>query len=77
MFESFSALVGACCIYGIFAGGIPGNGPMVYAESFKEDLASAMGLASIGRALAALSMGPLASKSFIIINLHVVISYLF
>ncbi len=49
-------------MYGIFAGGIPSNGPMVYSESFKEDLESAMGLASIGRALAALSLGPLASN---------------
>lgn len=56
----YNGIVVACVLYGIFAGGIPGNGPMVYSESFREDLPSAMGLASIGRALAALSMGPLA-----------------
>lgn len=61
-FKNFQSLLAACVIYAIFAGSVPGNGPMVYSEDFKDDLASAMGLASIGRALAALSMGPLASK---------------
>ena len=63
--QSFNTVLAACIFYGIFAGGIPGNGPMVYSESFKEDLPSAMGIASIGRALSALSMGPLASMSFL------------
>jgi hypothetical protein len=48
-------------LYGIFAGGMPGNGPLVYKEAFKDDFVSAMGLSSIGRALAALSTGPLTS----------------
>ena len=63
--QSFNTVLAACVAYGIFAGGIPGNGPMVYSESFKDDLPSAMGIASIGRALSALSMGPLASMSFL------------
>lgn len=62
LMTSYENLLGFCIVYGIFAGGIPGNGPMVYAESFQDELASSMGLASIGRALAALSLGPLASK---------------
>ena len=43
--ESFESLIAVCVFYGFFAGGIPGNGPMVYAESFKNDLPSAMGIA--------------------------------
>ena len=54
--QTFNTVLAACIFYGIFAGGIPGNGPMVYSESFKEDLPSAMGIASIGRALSALSL---------------------
>ena len=60
--QSYECVMASSVFYGFFAGGIPGNGPMVYSESFKKDLASSQGLASIGRALAALSMGPLASK---------------
>ena len=64
--ETRSTLTVGCVIYGIFAGGLPGNGPMVYSEDFADDLPSAMGIASIGRALAALSMGPLACKLLLI-----------
>ena len=60
--QSYECVMASSVFYGFFAGGIPGNGPMVYSESFKKDLASSQGLASIGRALAALSMGPLASN---------------
>ena len=56
-----------CVIYGIFAGGMPGNGPLVYSEDFQKDLPSAMGIASIGRALAALSMGPVSSMSLLML----------
>ena len=41
---------------------MPGNGPLVYSEDFKKDLPSAMGIASIARGLAALTMGPVSSK---------------
>ena len=61
-FKSFESIMGVCVLYGIFAGSVPGNGPLVYSEDFQKDLPSAMGLASIGRAVAALSLGPLASK---------------
>ena len=68
--QTYECVMASSVFWGFFAGGIPGNGPMVYSESFKKDLASSQGLASIGRALAALSMGPLASnlllKSFIV-----------
>ena len=60
--QTYECVMASSVFWGFFAGGIPGNGPMVYSESFKKDLASSQGLASIGRALAALSMGPLASK---------------
>ena len=53
---------------GIFAGGMPGNGPLVYSEDFQKDLPSAMGIASIGRALAALSMGPVSSMSILMLR---------
>ena len=56
--KDFSTLLVCCMVYGIFASGVPGNGPLVYKESF-DDMASAMGLASIGRAVASFSMGPL------------------
>ena len=56
-----------CVIYGIFAGGMPGNGPLVYSEDFQKDLPSAMGIASIGRALAALSMGPVSGMSILML----------
>jgi len=56
--KTYNELIIGCVIYGIFAGGMPGNGPLVYSEDFQKDLPSAMGIASIGRALAALSMGP-------------------
>ena len=46
---------------------MPGNGPLVYSEDFQKDLPSAMGIASIGRALAALSMGPVSSKSILML----------
>ena len=61
--QTYECVMASSVFWGFFAGGIPGNGPMVYSESFKKDLASSQGLASIGRALAALSMGPLASRS--------------
>jgi MFS family permease len=61
---NFSGLLACCIVYGIFASGIPGNGPLVYTESF-QDVASAMGLASIGRSLAAFSMGPLIGNFFL------------
>ena len=60
--QTYECVMASSVFWGFFAGGIPGNGPMVYSESFKKDLASSQGLASIGRALAALSMGPLASN---------------
>ena len=60
--NSFIGLLSCCIIYGIFASGIPGNGPLVYTESF-QDVASAMGLASIGRSLASFSMAPLIGNS--------------
>jgi hypothetical protein len=46
---------------------MPGNGPLVYSEDFQKDLPSAMGIASIGRALAALSMGPVAGMSLLML----------
>ena len=46
---------------------MPGNGPLVYSEDFQKDLPSAMGIASIGRALAALSMGPVAGMSILVL----------
>lgn len=60
--ENYDQLIIGCVIYGIFAGGMPGNGPLVYSEDFKKDLPSAMGIASIGRGFAAITMGPVTSK---------------
>ena len=65
---NYASLIAACVVYGIFAGGVPGNGPLVYSEDFKKDFPSAMGLASIGRGMAALSMGPLNSKINILVH---------
>jgi len=59
--KTYNELVIGCIIYGIFAGGMPGNGPLVYSEDFKKDLPSAMGIASIGRGLAAFTMGPVSN----------------
>ena len=42
--KTYNELVIGCIIYGIFAGGMPGNGPLVYSEDFKKDLPSAMGI---------------------------------
>ena len=60
--KTYNELIIGCIIYGIFAGAMPGNGPLVYSEDFKQDLPSAMGIASIARGLAALTMGPVSSK---------------
>ena len=65
--SKYSLFIIGCVIYGIFAGGMPGNGPLVYSEDFQKDLPSAMGIASIGRALAALSMGPVSGMSVLML----------
>lgn len=41
---------------------MPGNGPLVFSESFNEDFSSAMGLSSIGKSVAGLSTAPLLCK---------------
>ena len=68
--SKYSLFIIGCVIYGIFAGGMPGNGPLVYSEDFQKDLPSAMGIASIGRALAALSMGPVSSMSILMFDFY-------
>ena len=58
--KTYEAMIGGCVVYATFVGGVPGNGPLMFSEDYKEELASALGIASLGKSLAALTMGPLA-----------------
>ena len=42
---------------GVFAGGIPTNLPLVFRESFPNDYDSSLGIANIGRGIAAVAFG--------------------